>query len=236
MVARRVGSVYFYYVYIMCNTLYVYKYMKYYNMHNSNICTTVIYVQQWYMCYSNIMVARGVGGVSPFICFPPTSPHSLTPWEVSEKCTSLFWLSRMTNSWFRNKLRKWLQSHSWVKKMLNLHPSVWKFARRWLASHCPSPSPSTLGPTSPSPWTPGGKKSWHPSRRRKRPHQPWDEMPGGEKSFWRRSSMLQLLRKLSSVTNVTTPSNRKVAWRSTLENPTRTWTQPQLHRTSWGSS
>ena len=52
--------------------------------------------------------------------------------------------------------------------MLNLCPSVWIFARRWLASRCPSPS--TLGPTSPSPWTPGGKKSQRP-RRRIRPHQ-----------------------------------------------------------------
>ena len=113
--------------------------------------------------------------------------------------------------------------------MLNLRPSVWIFARRWLASRCRSPSPSTLGLTSPSPWTPGGKKSQRP-RRRRRPHQLWDEMLGGEKSFWGRSSMIQLLRKLSCVTIVRTPSNPKMAWRFI-----RKWTQPQQHLTAWGS-
>ena len=134
------------------------------------------------------------------------------------------------NCWFRNKLWKWLRWQCCVKRMLNLRPSVWKSARRWLASRCHSPSPSTSGPTSPSPWTPGGwkKKFWQPERRR-RPPQRWGATQGGEKSIWGRNSTLQLLRKHSSVTNVTASSNRKTAWRSTSEKPTRMWNQPH-HR------
>ena len=39
-----------------------------------------------------------------------------------------------------------------------------------------------------------------------------------------------------AITPVITPSNQKMAWRSTLENPTRIWTRPQQHLTAWGSS
>ena len=76
---------------------------------------------------------------------------------------------------------KWLQC-LWMK-MLFLRPSVWTFARCWLASLRPSPSPWRLGPTSPSPWTPGGRQLPLLQRRRRKPRQPWDAMPGEEKSF-----------------------------------------------------
>ena len=102
--------------------------------------------------------------------WPQIKARLQTPASESET-TCHFWLSRITYFWFRNKLWKWLQWNSWVKKMLNLRPNVWKFARRWLTSHCHSASPSTSGPTSPSPWTPGKKKLWRPTRGR-RPHQP----------------------------------------------------------------
>ena len=67
--------------------------------------------------------------------------------------------------------------------MLFLRPSVWTFARCWLASLRPSPSPWRLGPTSPSPWTPGGRQLPLLQRRRRKPRLPWDAMPGEEKSF-----------------------------------------------------
>ena len=72
--------------------------------------------------------------------------------------------------------------------MLFLRPSVWTFARCWLASRCPSPSPWRLGPTSPSPWTPGGRQPCLPQRRRRNKlHQPCDAMPGEENSFCRKN-------------------------------------------------
>ena len=45
-----------------------------------------------------------------------------------------------------------------------------------------------------------------------------------------------LMRKLLSVTNVTTSSNPKMAWGFMLENPTRKWTQLRQHLINSGTS
>ena len=76
-------------------------------------------------------------------------------WRTALQSKRALWISRIY-FWFRNKLWKWLQ----CLKTCHLRPSVWTFARCWLARVYPSPSPCLLGTTSPSPWNPGGKKSW----------------------------------------------------------------------------
>ena len=108
-----------------------------------------------------------------------------------------FGLSR-SYIWFRYKLWKWLQCHlpQMATKMLCLRPSVWTFARCWLASQSPSRSPWLPELASPSLWTPEGRRLWLQRRRRNQRHQPWSGMPGEEKNFWKRNSMLQLRSRL----------------------------------------
>ena len=133
--------------------------------------------------------------------------------------------------------------------------NVWTFARHCPASRWPSPLPCPLGTASPSTWTPVGREQLLPKQRRRRRklHLLWEGMQEEEPSLWRTKLKPQLLmpckvntfllkkqlkrlRKLSSVTNAKILSNLKMAWRSTLVNPTKKWPHSHQHLNGWGSS
>ena len=53
---------------------------------------------------------------------------------------------------------------------------------------------------------------WPPQGRRN-PHQPWDEMPGGENNFWGRSLMLQMLQVLVTVNKFLKKKLKLLCWK-----------------------
>ena len=65
--------------------------------------------------------------------------------------------------------------------------SAWLYARLWPARVEPSPSPSLPAPASPSPWNPKELPSLLKRSRRSPVLLPFDAMPGGETSSWKRS-------------------------------------------------